>query len=602
MTSNLSNESVLNRGERSQRLDILHAQLDDSHRILDDANNYPELDTVAPTELDLPLQNSGPFESKLETVDDGFNSSTKEESLKTPIVAKKELQNDIDSQEKIDASLVSARAGFVSNLLDHKDDLRQKKNAFVKTLSGFGVDKQLPPIEEPEDLTTSRSDYVEAKGSKVKAETSGLDGEVYHSKLLSLIERETQILNRRITEGVPENEAEVLNKAVGKWNNFSPAGRIGTSKALISLGLESISPAPISPYEGMRLNPDSSEPVVVKKIIDVKPVVPKSVEVLKESNPNEIRIAVSSNGFVQDIHALKAEILAHYHDTPVPDNIKRNILDKSSVDLAKEFNLYNMEANTSGVGLKGESIGIDIEGSIFYIGLDGNKKILSQNDSVPEPKKESVEKTETADFSGEIIGGNHQGFGKKLYPSSEQEPQTTLPPISDRMAKIGNEIKPARAGLPETLEADDEKIEKQGFVYEGVVVSHFENYGDGDIPVLNEIFQEDMKFALLRSKFAEYFEANVKTDVVGPRPMAEVFEGGKIYVSYGLQSNPNLIRVLLNGKEIAKGSIRNEKGNLSPVIYLNDDLKGGWIHADNAYERAFTRIAKLIKSGVFQFE
>lgn len=367
--------------------------------------------------------------------------------------------------------------------------------------------------------------------------------------------------------------------------------------------------------------------------IEVLDKLPKPETPTPEVLPTQVEL--TSKGFIQDIHNLKASILAQYHDKPIPDALKKNILDKPSLELAKTFHFYDAEHNASGVGLKGESLGIDDSGNIVYNHLNGDKQVVfeaetgkvtpfegkttgaldekitseptpiethpennteAHTDSIAETPSSAPNATETEDASPLDInkdGYVHQGesflLNKNETVEIHEEPQVV--PVNEDVIIPG----PNHIPLPDGKYID--VISKDGVssvMYQGANIGHEQLVGSSKMLVLNDEFQDGAKYAELRNAFVKAFEKTVKAENIGPTPMAETFEGGKIYVSYHLPQDPNHVRILLNGKEIANGELVNGV----PKISLNPGLKSGLFYSDNAYERAFKHINNVIKQGL----
>src|SRR3989344_5253393 len=96
------------------------------------------------------------------------------------------------------------------------------------------------------------------------------------------------------------------------------------------------------------------------------------------------------------------------------------------------------------------------------------------------------------------------------------------------------------------------------------------------------------------------FIKNTMADQLGEKIYEEPFEGGKIHIVNGLKGDPNGVRVLLNGKEIAKSVVTPGVSNgsnieLAPGIPKHGGLLG-LLLSDNVYERAFKVAKKVIKT------
>lgn len=90
----------------------------------------------------------------------------------------------------------------------------------------------------------------------------------------------------------------------------------------------------------------------------------------------DTKAAISSRGFIQSFVDMKAKIIEQYDGIQNVPEATRELLSKSPVDLAKEFNFYDPEKHLSALGLKGESLVMDPQGSLFLEHVDGSKEML----------------------------------------------------------------------------------------------------------------------------------------------------------------------------------------------------------------------------------
>jgi hypothetical protein len=112
----------------------------------------------------------------------------------------------------------------------------------------------------------------------------------------------------------------------------------------------------------------------------------------------------------------------------------------------------------------------------------------------------------------------------------------------------------------------------------------FDNLQHGEkSAVFREAFvaaQEKMNLSLPKGASADY------------HLFFENRQGGVIDVVHGAPGNPNMVQVLLNGKEIAKGlaTVKGPKLTLDPTLHHPH-----WFMADTVYETAFKHLLKEIK-------
>lgn len=376
--------------------------------------------------------------------------------------------------------------------------------------------------------------------------------------------------------------------------------------------------------------------------VDLKPKLDIELKpTVKVENVLETKVDLSSKGFIQDFHNLKANILGEYVGKEMPESLKVSIMNKTPTELAKQFGFYDQATNASGIGFKGESLGIDSEGDLYYQHLNGEKQIIFDS------KTGQIYKYDAGLGTGEIASDGSEIFpnGKigekafnkldfgadkdllaqiKVAPAEQLVDDPILTPKEFVPADVVGGVREIPDNGPVIL-ADESKLDvtpkiqdtpsspsihipleggksvdvidlggKKVVTLDGLPISEEKN----GILVLDDKYQDGAKNANIRSAFAKAFEESTKTDVLGPKPIAETFEGGKIYVRFGLPADPEKVSVLLNGKEIAVGNINNG----TPKLSLLPGLKGNFLLADNVNERAFKHIDKMIKAKTFDFK
>lgn len=868
--TNIDGENLKNKDEivlnRSQHFDILNSQLEIADVEANKDVNSPLNEPVAPhtpesepvfvnvgedfgrpvainrsADLTNPSEIVGLKQTTDEQASEKIDVAGKDKQIETAkepvpvaeapkVVEVEKTPEEKELQEKINAELDRSRGEYASQLKEWKNELRKKKNIFAKTLSDFGIEKQLPDLDEPQELVNAKNTYLNARAKKFSAlnnipenynksgKTFGLvESEVADKKeaLLNAIEKEFDALNASIESSLPPLGQGILSKGFKALRKVSPRQRLVISSTLLAGGsmvFGGVGIGAAATYGGYRvakglvLNPiigaiggvaseaagkifdrtfdgvkkkvgfknkeddmqeylsginaenfkekekmllrawqretnaekrkklyklltmagaglgatieagslmDGTSDWVQEKRGNVQeyiksggPKIPATASTLplesivgptspdiavtppetntftntseagdiekhlnqfeKSAVETEIpaerilptEVLLSSKGFIDDMHNLKANILKEYIDKPIPDLIQKNILDKPSLELAKQFGFYDVEHNTSGVGFKGESIGLDENGNVYYEHLKGDKQIMfdaktgmlnhfdgdykvypaevvdaeklgdvypneqigdnvtkpdfgatkniseligveNPNTSVPVPEPYGIKK-EGLDFGGTKDLSSLIGVENVEIPPDEPiiiADEDAIPVSAEDMEVVATPEK--RIPLDNGKFVDiREMAEGKVVLYDGVNLAHEELIGDRKILVLNDQFQDGANYTEQRSAFNQAFISDVKADFFGPKPIAESFEGGKIYVTHHVPlTDPDQVRILLNGKEIAQGKIVNGV----PELKINPDLKGGWFLVDNSYERAFKHINKLIKTKTFDF-
>lgn len=359
---------------------------------------------------------------------------------------------------------------------------------------------------------------------------------------------------------------------------------------------------------------------------------------------NVADVELSSKGFIQSISDLKAKVVEQYGgEEYVPADIKANLLDKSSTDLAKTFGFYDPEHGLSGMGMKGETLSLDSHGNVVYHDLGGSDHVMLD-----------AEHHTTGHFDGKMFNPEDSKPGHPYNPDQEtgydepEDPDLTRhiePGVDTDSPDTGTEgMTDGQNGLDaDNLQGDSLDNTTEGVVsavpyhateviggqnydvthiptgntfvnvlessdhskevmFDGYKIGHENMVGDfGKTLVLDDKFQDGPQYTEVRQAFASalkesegplqatyrghFFSRNAVVDSME-------FEGGRIHVLQGVtENNPNSMSVFLNGKEIAKGVITQD----GPKIKLLDQpgMKGGWFRGDTAYERAFKQVKTI---------
>ncbi len=104
---------------------------------------------------------------------------------------------------------------------------------------------------------------------------------------------------------------------------------------------------------------DKSNPQEVPVKVAVKSVSPEDLTAV------DGKTDLISSDLVQEVHSLKADILAHYHDGAVPEAIRKNIMDVPTDKLLEKFHLVDAEHNSSAGSVAGGRILFE-NGKVVY--------------------------------------------------------------------------------------------------------------------------------------------------------------------------------------------------------------------------------------------
>jgi len=289
------------------------------------------------------------------------------------------------------------------------------------------------------------------------------------------------------------------------------------------------------------------------------------------SGTENLKVELSSKGFIQDIHNLKAKILTQYGEN-IPAGIQDNIMDKSSIDLAKQLGFYDAEKGLSGMGYKGETLAINSSGEIVLDRLKGDDLVFDLKGDQTETFKSKggemfkpdIPKPPVLEFS--MADQTLNADSVKVLPELE----TVVVPELEEIVTGGG--------------SSTEVVWNTDFTHEATLP------GGEKIHVLNDMLQDGDQYKDIRKAFAENFSKSIKPDmnIVSGGP----FEGGRI----DIVRNPGTgaSQVLLNGKEIAGGYI--VPGQNSINLLDTPGIKSGWFFADTVYERAFKSAKEMIKT------
>ncbi len=321
-------------------------------------------------------------------------------------------------------------------------------------------------------------------------------------------------------------------------------------------------------------------------------------------------VELSSKGFLQDIHNLKANIIKQYGNN-IPEEIKTKIIDKPTPEIAKEYGLYKPgHINESAVGYAGEKLSLDSNGQLIIERVDGTKETLSglgresakvavpevdtNTPSVPTPENLADVPVKTMVIETKIIPELDSRVVPTEHVAIPDEPEIiqdtgTAEKVVNHTAFGVSEPGKVNTGLDVIDKAGSKTV-----VLDGVEIAHEQSTGVGKMLVLDDKFRSGVQNSAARKAFAEVFEQSDFLKKPGVEVIPRDFEGGKIYLVRGLNSsNPAEVKSFVYGEEFATGSFDGTKLKMS----LNSGRGGGFFGAlvETPYERAFREVKNVVK-------
>ncbi|MEI6843513.1 MAG: hypothetical protein WCK48_03355 [bacterium] len=138
----------------------------------------------------------------------------------------------------------------------------------------------------------------------------------------------------------------------------------------------------------------------------------------------------------------------------------------------------------------------------------------------------------------------------------------------------------------------------KALVVNGVPIAHeapAQYMEGGKSFVLDDRFQDSDQYATIRTTFNEAVEKIKENDVWfnNFNSWGMDFENGKIFVLSGVGDNNHIVKILLNGKEIASGIV-DEVGK--KIELLSGLKKAHWWEPETVYERAFNQTKSALDS------
>ncbi len=243
-----------------------------------------------------------------------------------------------------------------------------------------------------------------------------------------------------------------------------------------------------------------------------------------------IRVELSSKGFIQTFEDMKGKLLEQYGSADKVPAQYKHFVETPSTKLAQEFGFYKPEEGVSGMGYAGEALTLR-DGKLFY-DTTGDKDPMLYDGT-----------NKTADFEGKMF-----------------TPQVESTDMTQEDTSVDTDL----------VQEPTATVSKPEFNPDHTRIVTFSGK---NITALNELFQNDVKFATIRTQFAEAFEVAAKEWGL-PIQKTIPFEGGRVDIVQMSGKNT----VLLNGEPFADGVFGG------PIKLLSGK---GSFWTETAYERAF---------------
>ncbi len=361
--------------------------------------------------------------------------------------------------------------------------------------------------------------------------------------------------------------------------------------------------------------------------------------------PTDTSVEASDQGAIKTFENLRAKLIDKYSEgNNVPTQYK-HFVDTPSTKLAQEFGFYKpgQELNSALIH-EGDHLGLNAKGDLIYEKAGGKIQ-----DTLFEHASEGKSGGGTAhQFTEDQFKGNKM-FTPQDHSDTRVAEQTFSPPPAPSLTKIQPDIPSPEAPLlqetlhtstlPDTLARPhapiEGSIENQIISFKPAAIFGLQHRGHyfavekwagndqimmetqgGKLSIAQETFFHGKKTFVLDNKFQDgaqfksireayvQFRGPLLPDVPTHQVIPTTFEGGRIDVVHGLGKNDNVLSVLLNGKEIAKGAV--DQTNHATVTMLDGVPKRHFFFQPHTvYDRALNQATKLIHSdrtGVFNYK
>lgn len=380
---------------------------------------------------------------------------------------------------------------------------------------------------------------------------------------------------------------------------------------------------------------------------------PTTLESLNSGKAEAIplNVELSPKGFLQDIIDLKQKLRVSPYE--ISDEMKKNLMDKTPMEIAKDYGMYKADGNLSGMSIKGGHLGVDANGRLIYE-LNGksstmydyeNGKVRTFDEIGGKMFSPKVVAEVTRPVSLNSVVGNNTGEAVDIDPVFENqgvtpgveagiktydpehpeglpsdggpEPVVKQVEYETEMGE-GNErvnVDDSQTPLPPEADLSPEEsglVDKKPweYLFRDKVISHEGIFEGRKISVLNDsdIEFDGVENIEARKAFNLEFDKNINVkEVFGENHKMVPFEKGRIDISNGIPGKENEFGVFLHGKKIAEGVMTQNKGlNIKLVendltVTRNGFMGMRWAFPDTVYERALKTAKTFIDAKMYNF-
>ncbi len=470
-----------------------------------------------------------------------------------------------------------------------------------------------------------------------------MKGKIFEKYGTNITEENFEKKERELMEAMDKEENAMKRQRLYKAGAMVAAG--GLTSAGAGIGLHSLHHVDIPvgggghapdtipktgtviPDHGPKTSPMSADSVQGTKVSVQQPDIVPATPKISENLP-EMKVELSSRGFIDDFEHLKTKLVEQYGDTDHVPVQYEHFIKTPSTKLAQEFGFYDPERNLSGMGMQGENLTLDAHGNLVYHHLDGTDHVMMSGDTGDIEEKFSGKMF--APKSEEVIGADdpansmeHGGFTPEQVQAEVDSLHTPDLPIPDHTPDVISstthnltesaplpdaehiisphvpEVHPDSIHQASILDNLKGKDYKALFLDDAnhTQIAHELPFGTNGasgmekILALDDKFQTGTEFAPIRKLFASALTEYLQNKNLGTYVFPVNFDGGVVHVIQGVPGNSTGIEVLLNGKEIAKGVMTAD----GPHVEMLKGLKGGFLIPDTVYEKAFKHVSQIIK-------